>query len=99
MLSKLTLASFRPLVGSGFLLRRDDLELPLELVEATDRTPSGVSGEQFSLVFAGPAEPALPQSMYPLEHDRLGRLEIFLVPVGMDGGNRNYEAFFNRTAV
>ena len=99
MLADLTLASFRPLVGSGFLLKRNNAEVPFELVEATDRTPSGVRGEQFSLVFAGPAEPALPQSMYPLDHDRLGRLEIFLVPVGMEGGLRLYEAFFNRTAV
>jgi hypothetical protein len=51
--------------------------------------------EPFSLVFAGPAAPVLPQSIYRLENDDLGALEIFLVPIGRDAGGTRYEAAFN----
>jgi len=38
----------------------------------------------------------LPQATYTLEHTELGELDIFLVPVGPDGGGRQqYEAVFN----
>jgi hypothetical protein len=30
--------------------------------------------EQFSLLFRGPAEPLLPQHIYPVEHDQLALL-------------------------
>jgi hypothetical protein len=41
----------------------------------------------------------MPQAIYPLEHQALGRMEIFLVPIGPDPrGKRKgmqYEAAFN----
>ena len=40
----------------------------------------------------------LPQGLFELSHPDLGALEIFLVPVGVDG-TRHYEAVFNRSAV
>jgi hypothetical protein len=36
----------------------------------------------------------LPQATYPVEHDELGRMEIFLVPIGPDGSGMRYEAVF-----
>lgn len=50
--------------------------------------------EPFSLVFRGPAEPALAQAIQPLRHPRLGTLALFLVPIGADGDGRRYEAVF-----
>jgi len=53
--------------------------------------------EQFSLFFHGPADALLQQGIYILEHDRLGALALFLVPIL--GSNRErivYEACFNR---
>jgi hypothetical protein len=40
--------------------------------------------------FRGPSLPVLPQRIYALEHRTLGRLEIFLVPIGAG----QYEAIF-----
>jgi hypothetical protein len=37
----------------------------------------------------------LPQRIYALEHPRLGRLEIFLVPIGREDGHLLLEAIFN----
>jgi hypothetical protein len=71
-----------------------------ELVEATEGAeaggpgPDGRARQQFALVFRGPVEPVLPQATYAVEHDELGRLEIFLVPIGPDGAGMRYEAVF-----
>ena len=67
----------------------------LTLVEATDKTPAGFPGEQFSLIFKGPPEPRLPQRTYPMGHAELGDLDLFLVPVGRQDSHNFYEAFFN----
>ncbi len=68
--------------------------IPMELAEATESTHAGGAGPegqprlQFSLVFRGPLEPVLPQAIYGLEHDALGHLDLFLVPIGpAEGGD------------
>jgi hypothetical protein len=49
----------------------------------------------FSLVFRCGKETPLPQGTYTVEHERMGTLEIFLVPIGPDEGGLCYEAVFN----
>ena len=49
----------------------------------------------FSVVFRGPVEPELTQRIYPLDNETLGRLEIFLVPIGPDDEGMRYQAVFN----
>jgi hypothetical protein len=51
--------------------------------------------ETFSLFFHGPAEPFMSQGIHKLKNDRLGELDIFLVPVGQDQDGFQYEAVFN----
>jgi hypothetical protein len=100
-LDQLTVESFKPAVGSKFALNAgDDTKLELELVDAQANPPQGGAGQgpsertPFSLTFRGPAEPVLPQQIYPLEHGELGKLEIFVVPIGVDAGGASYEAIF-----
>ena len=55
--------------------------------------------EKFSLVFAGSRAHQLSQETYTFEHPRLGRFEMFIVPVGsLDPAVHKYEAVFNRPA-
>ena len=66
----------------------------LELVGVLDRsTPQHIN---FSLVFRGPHQPLLQQRIYSLEHDALGCLDLFIVPVKRDAQGLQYEAIFNR---
>ena len=53
----------------------------LELAEVSEG-----ADEQVTLVFVGPAAPALEQGTYRLTHDTLGVLELFLVPLGAASG-------------
>jgi hypothetical protein len=53
--------------------------------------------ESFTLLFRSTSEMALSQGTRTVEHDALGRLELFLTPViRPDGPWRFYEAVFNR---
>jgi hypothetical protein len=56
--------------------------------------PDGQERQQFSLWFRGPLEPLLRQATYDVEHAELGRLALFLVPLGRDDGGTRYEAAF-----
>ncbi|HVS40436.1 MAG TPA: hypothetical protein VMS17_33065 [Gemmataceae bacterium] len=83
--------------GTKFRLEEEPgSALELELVEVTMmRGASDPRGRPFSLLFRGPAAPLLPQRIYAMEHERLGRLEIFIVPIGRDAAGVRYEAVFN----
>jgi hypothetical protein len=79
------------------------MAMEVELVEVTEKgvsdhqQPSAATHqERFSLVFRGPRDRLLQQGMYQLQHDQLGVLELFLVPVGRDHEGLYYEAVFNR---
>ena len=66
----------------------------LELIEVDD----GSKGRHisFSLQFRGPQQPMLPQRIYALEHDALGRFDLFIVPIERDAQGLKYQAVFNR---
>ena len=95
-MDQLTHSSFAPHVGDVFRADIDSADgVELRLVEATALPLRGPGREPFSLVFRGPLEVPLPQGIYPLEHETLGRLELFLVPIGPDDEGLRLEAIFN----
>ena len=102
MLKEVTVSVFEECVGNTFRIHADaGISVDAELIEATALgSRSGSSGvvaprDAFSIVFRGPVEPVLPQKIYTLEHAKLGRFELFLVPIGPDAGGMCYEAVFN----
>jgi hypothetical protein len=97
-------STFEPQRGSDFVVATPDLASAVEgdrpairLVDVT-RHPVQVGApraDPFTLEFTGPP-PVLEQRIHPLEHAVLGRIELFLVPVGIDPDGRvRYEAVFN----
>ena len=98
----MTLDTFEPHVGSPFALRVEDPPCDaLTLVEAkalpAHPGPNGKAPprEPFSLLFEGPAEPALVQQTVPLQHVHAGDLDLVLVPIGPGAeGRQRYEAVF-----
>jgi hypothetical protein len=63
-----------------------------------DVSPRIVSGpwECFSLYFRGPPDAMLGQGSYAFDHDELGSLELFLVPLQPDADGPRYESVVNR---
>ena len=68
----------------------------IELVRVTSLSSPG--HVQFSIQFQGPGNLFLPQNIYTLEHEILGKFDLFLVPVGKNSNGFEYEAVFNRLA-
>jgi uncharacterized protein DUF6916 len=90
-LESLSVAEFAPLRGDRFRIAPEDSPpFDVELVEVTEipREPGGRM--PFSLVFEGGPDPPLPQAIYRVEHEALGELDVFLVPIATG----RYEAVF-----
>jgi hypothetical protein len=102
MLDRLTHSDFEPLCGATF---GADLRaapgVGLDLIEVRIlRAPPQRPGRPparhpFALTFRARTPAYVPQAIYPISHDRLGRLDIFLVPVGRDDDGLLLEAVFS----
>src|SRR5882762_3981048 len=93
MPARLTELEFSQHVGTKFHRNVDQREIELELTEVKGYTSLAIEQggmERFSIFFAGPGDPFLPQKVYSLEHERMGEVEIFLVPVAGDGKGYRY---------
>lgn len=98
MPATLTEKEFSRHVGTKFRVNLDQREIDLDLVEVKGYQPQDSEQrgmERFSVFFAGPRDPFLPQRTYRLEHEGMGEFEIFLVPVSGDDQSFRYEAVFN----
>ena len=98
MLETLTYDQFPPLVGTLFHLvlengQRHDLQL-VSAGKVMESQAARLKRNAFSLFFLGPHEPMFEQHIYTFEHDTLGTLEFFIVPVGHDAAGMLYEAVF-----
>jgi len=97
MIGELTLDSFAPHHGTTFrLFPTDGQAFDVELAEARSigRSPSPGMRDPFSLVFRSASKGHVPQRIYRLEHPVMGRLDLFLVPIGPDESGMRYEAIF-----
>ena len=99
MLESLTLETCAPLLGQGFLLHPGVGAAPreLSLLEASSLgNPRPGVREPFSLIFVDATpQSVLPQQIYLLEHAALGKLELFLVPIGPGASGMQYQAIFS----
>ncbi|HAV35428.1 MAG TPA: hypothetical protein DCX52_03555 [Massilia sp.] len=88
------LADFSVQCGTAFAIAGLN-GVALDLFEALPLDSRAPDERRFSLMFQGPAQPALEQAIHTLEHPVLGTLAIFLVPVGRDARGMQYQAIFN----
>ena len=100
MPDKLTYNDFKTHLNETFSLDPDSPEsLLLDLIEVShmgpEPSPDDNRRRPFSLVFLGPEDPVLSQGTYPMEHKNMGRLDLFLVPIGPGKNGLKYEAVFN----
>lgn len=96
MTERLEKAAFAENLNTKFLFRPDDehvIELELTKIREIESEPDH---EQFALLFRGSGNVYLPQRIYPLAHERMGAISLFLVPTGRDENGFIYEAVFNR---
>ena len=99
-LSEVTSELFKDLVGGTFVLHAGgDQPVELELVSCSvSSSHPFMAGWRvpFSLLFrAASRDFYVPQSIYALDHPEIGRLELFLVPIGPDAAGMQFQAVFS----
>jgi hypothetical protein len=98
MRENLTRQDFAEHLNTKFrIILEDSSFVELEMVEAK-AVGSATGQEQFSVVFRGALNFFINQGNYVLEHEQLGTVLLFLVPVGKQEDGFYYEAAFNRLA-
>lgn len=98
VLDQLQSSDFTPYLNDKFLLYIDAASpSEAELIQVTELGAAAPSGKRrpFSIVLRGPRDRRLPQMIYKIHHEKLGTVEIFLVPIGVDDKGYQYEAVFN----
>lgn len=93
-IGKLTAQDFEPRLNETFRLRHAEGELALKLHEVQRLAHARRAGGGFSLIFVSAPAPSFRQSIYPLLHDDMGTMEIFLVPLGPGEDGNAYQAIF-----
>lgn len=89
-------STFAEHLKSAFRFHHGTVATEMELVSVSDGSAPG--HVNFSLVFRGPLQPLLPQQIYTVDHNQLGRFDLFIVPIKRDANGMHYEAVFNRTS-
>jgi len=93
---------FLPHLHSKFEMHAENLSsTPMELIQVSAAMPTTdkdhhISYTSFSLLFRGPFGMTQESGMYSLDHDKLGKLDLFLSPVGKLKDQVLYEAVFSQ---
>jgi hypothetical protein len=98
-----TLEDFVAVEGSQFMVHFTDISIPLALVQAFPLPPPPereqildfIRKTPFRLVFRGPLDTPLQQETYRLSHDRLGDLDLTVVPIRKDEEGIFYSVVVN----
>ena len=94
-LNELKDTDFKPLINQTFTaIQSDSPSFELLEVSLLGNEPANGERQAFSLLFRSKNTSSPQQSIYQLNHEELGELEIFLVPIGPDQQGMLYEAVF-----
>jgi len=92
---QLTIETFQQNLRTKFRVSRqaaDPVTLDLVNVQAGQSTSSQ---QQFSVLLSGPAADGLGQGTFRMEHEQMGVVDLFIVPVERHGEQIRYQAVFN----
>jgi hypothetical protein len=98
MTESLQSTDFRSQLDQLFCIHLDHAtKMDLQLVSVTELGTASQPGfrNPFSLHFLGPvSRQYLPQHTYQMINEKLGTIDIFVVPLGPEVGRMRYEAIF-----
>jgi hypothetical protein len=87
-------AVFLAFLGEAFTVSSGNFAVSATLIQIDDGHPSAVT-DQFSLVFKGPRDLAVPDGVYTVRHHSAGSAQLFLQTSNSDDYNSFCEARFN----
>lgn len=87
--------TFADQLNQSFRIRGEFGQMESTLIECNKLVQHDEEGRvPFSIVLRGSMEPVLEQRIYKVSNQKIGELEIFLVPLGPDKTGMKYEAVF-----
>jgi hypothetical protein len=87
---------FLPYLNQSFVIQiTPEQTHPVELISVTRLGRDNTTGRPFSIIFRGAPGVYLPQQIYPISHEQIGTLELFIVPIQPDQTGMRFEAVFN----
>jgi hypothetical protein len=90
-------ARFRQQLTTLFTVHSDDGACIQLMLAKVLESPIIKNVEQFSLIFHAPAGANFPHGTHAVQHDALGRFDLFIVPIGAPNRRRTlFQACFSR---
>lgn len=87
--------AFAAAVSSGFAVRTGD-KIPVKFTLLECKTLVNTEEQEcYTLLFRGPSDQPAVQGVYALENEKLGKVELFLVPIKRDDEGLYFEAVMN----
>jgi hypothetical protein len=93
-----SIETFAAAANQAFDVIVGEATMPFTLVEVKPlplNPAPGLMRAPFSLIFRSESQVVLPQRIYPMKNDAVGRMDIFIVPIGRDPKGVLYQAVFN----
>ncbi len=72
-----------------------ELKVPMKLIEVSEEAEQ-YGQRSYSLIFQAPGDTPVEQKLMAVEHEKLGRSDLFLVPIAKDGRGLIFQALFNK---
>ncbi|KAA3663383.1 MAG: hypothetical protein DWQ04_10840 [Chloroflexi bacterium] len=100
MLEKLTSTDFKSLLNETFQVKlQSEEQFSADLIEVTEvgqepNEENSIIRRAFSAIFHIKGDTFFPQQICSVEHETLGSLTLFLVPLGPAKDGTRYEAMF-----
>jgi hypothetical protein len=96
MLETLTIDDFTDRVGETFTAGAGEGRVLVLTLTSVDELSPGPDAERtpFSLKFSDEAQDHVPQQTVAIEHEQMGKFDLFVVPLGPGPDGMRYEAIF-----
>ena len=95
----LPIQRFASVANQTFDLAIGEASMTLTLIDVRplpiEQAMPGAVRQPFSLLFRSASPVVLPQRIYWMENATMGKLGIFIVPIGRDQAGVTYQAIFN----
>jgi hypothetical protein len=96
MTQELTRDDYAANLNTDFVVNfTPEFKVTMKLIEATEEVER-FRQRAYSLLFQAPEDTPIAQGMLQVEHEKLGKFELFMVPVGKDDRGVLFESLFNK---
>lgn len=96
MTKEITRDEYAACLNTDFMVEvSPELKVSMKLTEVTELSER-FHQQSFSLIFTAPDNTLAGQGQFSVEHETLGTIELFMVPIGKDSKGMLFQSLFNK---